>query len=184
MQFFLIIGAAVAVLLLWVIGTYNGMVKGKVRVEEAFSTIDVYLKKRYDLIPNIVETVKGYAKHERETLDAVISARAKALGSNSIEDKIEAEKGLSGALGRLFALSEAYPDLKANTNFLELQGELKQMEGEVASARKFYNAVVKEFNIRVRSFPGNLIAGMFGFTSQPLFEVSSETERENVKVEF
>ena len=183
MPYVLIAIGVVVLLLLWVMGTYNGFIKGRTKVEEAFSTMDVYLKKRYDLIPNIVETVKGYAKHEQETLDLVISARAKAVSSTTPEDKLDAEKELGGALGRLLAISESYPELKANTNFMDLQNQLKSMEGEIASSRKYYNAVVKEYNIKVQSVPSNIIAGMFGFTKKPLFEVS-ESERENVKVAF
>ena len=176
----------IAVLVLWVVGIYNGFIKLRNRCDEAYSTMDVYLKKRYDLIPNIVETVKGYAKHEKETLDAVISARAKAVnaGSGSVEDRLDAERELNGVLGRLLAITESYPDLKANTNFMDLQDQLKGMEGEIASSRKFYNAVVKEYNIKVESVPSNIIAGIFNFTKRPLFEVSSEVERENVKVTF
>ena len=180
----MVIIALVVLLVLWVIGTYNSFVKGKNRVDEAFSTMDVYLKKRYDLIPNLVETVKGYAKHESETLESVVNARTKAVNSGSVEEQLDAERNLSGALGRLLAISESYPDLKANTNFMDLQGQLKGIEGEIANSRKFYNAVVKEFNIKVESIPSNIIAGLFGFKKRPLFEVSSETERENVTVAF
>jgi len=184
MQTIYIVIAVVAVIFLWVVGTYNSFIKGKNRVDEAFSTMDVYMKKRYDLIPNLVETVKGYAKHETETLESVISARAKAVNSESVEDQLEAERNLSGALGRLLAISESYPDLKANENFLDLQNQLKGIEGEIASSRKFYNAVVKEYNIKVESIPSNIIAGIFGFKKRPLFEVSSEAERESVTVTF
>ncbi|MEA4874518.1 LemA family protein [Anaerorhabdus sp.] len=174
----------VVLLLVWVVSTYNTFITWKNKVEEAFSTMDVYLKKRYDLIPNLVETVKGYAKHESETLEAVINARNKAASANTIEDKIDAEKGLAGVMGRLFALTESYPDLKANTNFIQLQTELKQMEDEIASSRKYYNGVVKEFNNRCEMFPSNLIAGIFGFRRKPMFEVTDEAQRENVKVQF
>jgi len=184
MQSIYIVIAIVAVILLWVVGVYNSFIKGKNRVDEAFSTMDVYMKKRYDLIPNLVETVKGYAKHETETLESVISARAKAVNSGTVEDQLEAERSLNGALGRLLAISESYPDLKANENFLDLQNQLKGIEGEIASSRKFYNAVVKEYNIKVESVPSNIIAGIFGFKKRPLFEVSSETERESVTVTF
>lgn len=169
---------------LWVATTYNGFISLKNKIEEAFSTMDVYLKKRYDLIPNIVETVKGYAKHEKETLEAVISARQQAVDSKNVDEQLAAEKGLSGALGRLFALSESYPDLKANANFMDLQGQLKDMEGEIANARKFYNAVVKLFNTKVESVPSNIIAMIFGFARRPMFELDDATQRENVKVSF
>jgi LemA protein len=173
----------IVLIVLWAIGTYNGLISAKNKVAEAFSTMDVYLKKRYDLIPNVVETVKGYAKHESETLEAVINARSRAVSSTSVEDKVNAEKELSGALGRLLAISEAYPDLKANTNFMDLQNQLKSMEGEIASSRKFYNAVTMNYNIKIQSVPSNIIAGIFNFTEKPLFETPSE-ERENVKVAF
>ena len=157
----------VVLLLVWVVSTYNTFITWKNKVEEAFSTMDVYLKKRYDLI-----------------LEAVINARNKAASANTIEDKIDAEKGLAGVMGRLFALTESYPDLKANTNFIQLQTELKQMEDEIASSRKYYNGVVKEFNNRCEMFPSNLIAGIFGFRRKPMFEVTDEAQRENVKVQF
>lgn len=128
----------------YVFSTYNGFISLKNKCEEAFSTMDVYLTKRYDLIPNLVETVKGYASHEKETLDSVVAARNKAMSANTVEAKIEAEQGLAGTLGRLFALSENYPDLKANTNFLDLQSQLQLMESEIANARKYYNGVVKD----------------------------------------
>lgn len=171
-------------LVVYVFTTYNGFVSLKNKCEEAFSTMDVYLTKRYDLIPNLVETVKGYASHEKETLDSVISARNKAVNATSVEDKIAAEQGLAGTLGRLFALSENYPDLKANTNFLDLQAQLQLMESEIANARKYYNGVVKMFNIKVEQFPSNIIAGMFNFIKRPLFEVADAGQRENVKVQF
>lgn len=178
------IGAVVLILIIWFIAAYNRFVRLKNTIEEAFSTMDVYLKKRYDLIPNLVETVKGYASHEKETLDRVISARNAAASARTVEDKVQGENALSGTLKSLFALAEAYPDLKANANFMQLQGELQRMEDEIASSRKYYNAVVKEYNIRCQSFPSSIVAGMFHFEKQPLFEVSSEAERENVKVQF
>lgn len=183
-MWWIVLIVVVVVLLIWVVSTYNSFITWKNKVEEAFSTMDVYLKKRYDLIPNLVETVKGYAKHESETLEAVISARNKAASAATIEDKITAEKGLAGVMGRLFALTESYPDLKANTNFIQLQTELKQMEDEIASSRKYYNGVVKEFNNRCEMFPSNILAGMFGFHTKPMFEVTDEAQRENVKVQF
>jgi len=179
-----IIGGIIVLILLWAMGTYNSLVGARTAVEEAFAGMDVFLKKRYDLIPNLVETVKGYAKHERETLEAVIAARSKAVSSSTIEDKIEAEQNLSGALGRLLALSEAYPDLKANENFMDLQESLKVMEGEISGVRIKYNSVVKAYNIKVSSVPSNIIAGLFKFEKKPMFEVSNEVERENVKVQF
>jgi len=181
---YLIGGGVIVLILLWGVGTYNSLVSGRVSVEEAFAGMDVFLKKRYDLIPNLVETVKGYAKHEKETLEAVINARAKAVVATSIEDKIAAEQNLSGALGRLLALSEAYPDLKANTNFMDLQDSLKVMEGEIAGVRTKYNSVVKSYNIKVESVPSNIIAMLFRFEKKPMFEITNEVERENVKVQF
>ncbi|NLP48033.1 MAG: LemA family protein [Clostridiales bacterium] len=154
------------------------------KVEEAFATMDVYLKKRYDLIPNLVETVKGYAKHESETLEKVVQARNLAVGAQTTEEKVAGENILQGTLKSLFALAESYPDLKANENFISLQGQLSQMEGEVANSRKYYNAVVKEFNTRVEVFPSNLVAKLFGFSRKTLFEVEAAEERQNVKVQF
>jgi LemA protein len=184
-KFSFILLIVVAVLLVaYAISTYNRFVSLGNKVDEAYSTMDVYLKKRYDLIPNIVETVKGYAKHESQTLENVIAARNKALTSATPAEKAEAEKEFSGTLSRLLALTEAYPELKANTNFMELQGQLTNMEGEIANARKYYNGVVKTFNTMVESFPSNILAGIFNFNTQPLFTVTSEAERENVKVQF
>jgi LemA protein len=153
-------------------------------VREAFSTMDVYLQKRYDLIPNLVETVKGYAKHEKETLDAVISARNMATSASTPEQTMEAQGEISNALGRLFALAESYPDLKANTNFLDLQGQLEKVEADIANARTYYNGVVKSLNTKIESFPSNIIAGMFHITQEPFYEVESSEMRKNVKVEF
>jgi len=180
----IIIIAVVAILVLWVIGAYNSFVKLRNMVEEAFATMDVYLKKRYDLIPNLVETVKGYAAHEAGTLEKVIQARNIASSANNIEDRIKGETMLTGALKSLFALAEAYPDLKANTNFLDLQSQLQRMEDEIANSRKYYNAIVKEFNTKTEVFPSNIIAGIFNFARKPLFEVSDEAERDNVRVKF
>lgn len=181
---FAIIGGIVLILIIWIIASYNGFVKLKNSIEEAFSTMDVYLKKRYDLIPNLVETVKGYASHEKETLERVIAARNQAASATTMEGRIEGENALQGVLKNLFALAEAYPDLKANTNFLELQSELRRMEEEIANSRKYYNAVVKTYNTKREMFPSSIIAGMFHFEKKPLFEVGSEQERENVKVQF
>lgn len=174
----------VAVVGLYVMTTYNGFIKLKNGVEEAFSTMDVYLKKRYDLIPNIVETVKGYAAHEKETLEKVVAARNMAQGAGTIEEKLAGENILQGTLKSLFAVAENYPDLKANTNFMDLQNQLKVVEEDIANARKFYNGVVKQFNIKCESFPSNLIANIFHFEKQPMFEVDAPEERQNVKVSF
>ena len=180
----LIILGIVIVGVFWVMGTYNGLISIRNKVEEAFSTMDVYLVKRYDLIPNLVETVKGYAKHEKETLDAVIKARNAAQSSGTVEEKIANENVLAGTLGRLFALSEAYPDLKANANFMDLQAQLKGLEEDVANARKYYNGAVRQYNTQIQVFPSNILAGMFNFTKKPLFEVEEESQRKAVKVQF
>lgn len=176
---------AVALLIgIWVFSTYNSLVKLKNNVEEGFSTMDVYMKKRYDLVPNLVETVKGYAKHEKETLTAVINSRNSALSATSIKDKAQSEAQLTEAIKSLFALAESYPELKANTNFLDLQQQLTAVEQDIANSRKYYNSVVKMLNNKVEMFPSNLVAKWFKFTRKDMFEVSSSAERENVKVQF
>ena len=180
----IIIGAVVLILIIWFIASYNGFVRLKNSIEEAFSTMDVYLKKRYDLIPNLVETVKGYASHEKETLERVIAARNMAASATTLEGRVEGENALAGTLKSLFAIAEAYPDLKANTNFMELQGELRRIEDEIANSRKYYNAVVKTYNTKREVFPSSIVAGMFHFEKKPLFEAGSEAERENVRVQF
>jgi LemA protein len=181
---YIIIGAVLLLIIIWVIAAYNRFVQLKNSIEEAFSTMDVYLKKRYDLIPNLVETVKGYASHEKETLERVMQARNMAAGATTVEDKLAGENMLAGTLKTLFAVAEAYPDLKANTNFMQLQAELQRMEDEIASARKYYNAVVKTYNTKCEVFPSVIIAGLFHFEKKPMFEVSAAAERENVKVQF
>ncbi len=179
-----IILAVLVVLIIWVIIVYNNLVKGLNKVEEAFSTMDVYLKKRYDLIPNLVETVKGYAKHESETLEKVIQARNLAMNAQGVDDKLAKEQKFQSLLGSLYAIGEQYPDLKADRNFLDLQGELKNLESEIANSRKYYNAIVMKFNNQVMTFPSNLLAGMFNFHRQPMYEISDAAQRENVKVQF
>ncbi|AWW26001.1 LemA family protein [Acetobacterium carbinolicum] len=179
-----IILGLIVIIGLWLILSRNSFVSIKNQVEEAFSTMDVYLKKRYDLIPNLVETVKGYATHESETFTKVTAARTAAMNSTSIDEKIANENALSGTLKSLFAVAEAYPQLQANTNFLDLQQQLKMLEDEIANSRKYYNAVVRTMNTKVESFPSNLVASMFGFKKQPFFEVGSAEERENVQVKF
>ncbi len=180
-----VIVAVVLILVIWLASSYNKFVKGRNTAEEAWSTIDVYLKKRYDLIPNLVETVKGYAKHESGTLEKVIAARnaVTAGASGSAEERIAAENALTGTLRTLFAVAEAYPDLKANTNFIDLQGQLKGIETEIASARKYYNGAAKVFNTSIQQFPGNIVAGLFRFTPFAYF-AAPEEERQNVKVQF
>ncbi|MBU4540866.1 LemA family protein [uncultured Acetobacterium sp.] len=180
----LVILGLIVIIGLWLILSRNSFVSIKNQVEEAFSTMDVYLKKRYDLIPNLVETVKGYASHESETFTKVTAARTAAMNSTSIDEKIANENALSGTLKSLFAVAEAYPQLQANTNFLDLQQQLKMLEDEIANSRKYYNAVVRTMNTKVESFPSNLIASIFGFKKQPFFEVGSAAERENVQVKF
>lgn len=180
----IIILAIIFILLIWAIAAYNGFVRLKNSSEEAFSTMDVYLKKRYDLIPNLVETVKGYASHEKETLEKVVKARNMAANSTTVEDKIANETVLSGTLKSLFAVAESYPDLKANQNFMDLQQQLKNVEEDIANSRKYYNAVVKQLNTKIEMFPSNIIAGIFRFKRKPMFEVEAEEERQNVKVQF
>lgn len=174
----------IAVIVIAVIVMYNGFIKLKNNCEEAFATMDVYLKKRYDLIPNLVETVKGYAAHEKETLTKVIEARNMAQGAATVEDKIAGENQLQGTLKSLFAIAENYPDLKANQNFLDLQNQLKKVEEDIANSRKYYNAVVKQFNVKCEAFPSNIIAGIFKFEKKAMFEVDAAEERQNVKVSF
>ena len=170
--------------ILYVFGFYNGCIKLRNQIEEAFSTMDVYLKQRYDLIPNLVNTVKGYATHEQETLTALTEARAKAMSAQTTEQRVASEQGFQSALGRLLALAENYPDLKANVNFLELQQQLKAQEDNIANSRKYYNAVVREFNTKIEKMPGALFAGLFGFAKQPLFDIGDVSQRENVNVQF
>jgi LemA protein len=171
----------------WLVAMYNGLIKLKNRVKEAWSDIDVQLKRRYDLIPNLIETVKGYAKHESETFEKVVEARSTAMSAQkggSPEEQAEAENMLSSTLKSIFALSEAYPDLKANQNFLELQRELADTEDKIQAARRFYNGNVRDFNTKIEVFPTNIFAGMLHFTKFEFFEISNEKERENVKVKF
>src|SRR5688572_11754484 len=166
----IILGVIVA-FVLWAITIYNGLVALRQRANQAFADIDVQLKQRHDLIPNLVETVKGYAAHERGTLDAVIQARNAALAAKGPEAQGAAEGALGGALGRLFALAEAYPDLKANTNFLQLQGELSDLENKIAAARRFYNNAVSEYNAMTESVPAVFFAGAMGFQQRGFFEL-------------
>lgn len=181
----LIITAVVLVfLVLWVIGIYNRLVALRVGTQSGWAQIDVQLKRRYDLIPNLVETVKGYAAHEKTTLENVVKARQTAIDAKGVVDQAAAENMLSGALRQLFALSEAYPDLKANTNFLQLQGELGTTENMIGSSRQDYNGSVREYNTAVQQFPGNIIAGMFGFQPAEFFEVEEKEMRIAPKVQF
>ena len=171
----------------FLVATYNGLIKLKNRVKEAWSDIDVQLKRRYDLIPNLIETVKGYAKHESETFENVVAARSAAMSAQeggNAQEQAAAENMLSSTLKSIFALSEAYPDLKANQNFLELQRELTDTEDKIQASRRFYNGNVRDFNTKIEVFPTNIIAGMLGFKAYDFFEVGSEKERENVGVKF
>ena len=180
-----IIIVAVVFILLFVVSTYNKCVRLKNQGEEAYAQIDAHLKQRYDLIPNLVETVKGYAKHEQGTLTAVIEARNKAMSASGVAEKDQADKAFEGTLKSLFALSEAYPELKANENFKDLQTQLSRLETEILQARKYYNGVVKTFNTKIETVPTSLIDGLFGgkFTKMTYLEIS-DTERQNVKVQF
>jgi len=173
----------IVLIVIWAIAIYNGLIRLKNRVDEAWSDIDVQLKRRYDLIPNLVNTVKGYAAHEKEVFEKVTEARTRAMAAQSAPDKAQAENMLSQTLKSLFAVAEAYPDLKANQNFLELQRELTDTEDKIQAARRFYNGNVRDFNIKIQVFPNNVFAGMLGFTSREFFEVA-EGEKEPVKVEF
>ncbi|MDI6777647.1 MAG: LemA family protein [Patescibacteria group bacterium] len=173
----------VAVLIIWAIAVYNGLIRLKNRVDEAWSDIDVQLKRRYDLIPNLVSTVKGYAQHEKEVFEKVTEARTRAMGAQSAGDKAQAENMLSQTLKSLFAVAENYPDLKANQNFLELQKELADTEDKIQASRRFYNGNVRDFNTKIQVFPNNIFAGMLGFAAREFFE-AAEGEKEAVKVEF
>jgi LemA protein len=181
-----IVLGVVALAVLWVVFSYNSFVSLRNRAKEAWSDIEVQMKRRYDLIPNLVETVKGYATHERETLDSVTSARTAAMGAQTVTEHAQAENMLTGALKSLFAVSEAYPDLKANQNFLELQRELSDTENKIMASRRFYNGTVQTLNTALEQFPGNVIAGMFSFAQMDLFELadSESAAREPVKVAF
>ncbi len=179
-----IILVLIVVFVLVAIGIYNGLVNLRNRVDSAWAQIDVQLKRRYDLIPNLVETVKGYAAHERNTLEAVIQARNAAMSAQGPQQQAQAENMISGALKSLFALSEAYPDLKANQNFLNLQEELTGTEGRIAYARQFYNDTVQKWNTKIQTFPAVIIAGMMHYQPREYFEVDDAAEREPVRVSF
>ena len=161
----------IVVIVIWAISVYNGLVAMRQRTNQAFADIDVQLKQRHDLIPNLVETVKGYAAHERGTLEAVIQARNAAMAAPGVEQKVAAENVLSGALRQLFALSESYPDLKANQNFQQLQSELSDIENKLAASRRFFNSAVQEYNTGIQKFPAALFAGIFGFSQRPFFDL-------------
>ena len=165
------------------ISLYNSLAKLRLVTEEATADIETFLKQRYDMIPNLVEIVKGYAKHEKETFENVTKLRSQAMGAGSLEEKIALEGEFDKAVSKIFAVAENYPELKANTNFLDLQETLKGLENKIQEARRFYNVTVKDFNAKIVVFPNNLLAGIFGFKSLPFFE-ASEVEKENVKIKF
>lgn len=179
----IVVVVLIVALIAWFVGMYNKLQQLKNIVEEGWATIDVQLKKRYDLIPNLVETVKGYAKHESGTLEAVIAARNAAMTASG-DGKLAAENALSGTLKSLFALQEAYPELKANTNFMDLQQQLKSIESELASARRYYNGTVKELNTKIDVFPTNLVANMMKLKKRAYFELDSAEERKAPQVKF
>lgn len=162
----------------------NGLIEANNRVDEAYSTMDVYLKKRYDLIPNLVNVVKGYAKNEKETLTAVTEASRQAMDAKGIPQMAQSQEKLNQTVNNMITMAQAYPELKSNQNFLDLQNQLKKLEDDIANARKYYNASVREYNNKIASFPGSLFAGGLHYEKKPYFQVSSEAERQNVNVEF
>ena len=180
MWIYIAIGVFV-VFLLWIFITYNNFIKLNNKVEEAFSTMDVYLKKRWDLIPNIVETVKGYAKHEKSTLEEVINLRSSSYDDMNTNDKLNVNNKLSQGISKLMSIAESYPELKAHENFKDLTNQLTRIEDDIANARKYYNGTVRIFNDKVQMFPSNIMAGIFGYKVKDMFEASAN-ERENVKV--
>jgi len=180
---YIIIGV-VAIATAWFIAIYNGFVRLLNRAKEAWADIDVQLKRRYDLIPNLVETVKGYATHEREAFEKVTEARAKALGAQTLTEKGEADNMVSSALKSIFAIAEAYPQLRAVESFTKLQDELSDTENKIQAARRFYNGNVRDFNIKLETFPNNIVGNMFHFKKQEFFEMEEEAAKEPVKVSF
>ncbi len=182
-MWWIILIAAVAVIAFYVIGVYNSLVSLRNKVDDQASQIDVQLKKRFDLIPNLVETVKGYTKHEKETLEGVVKARNTYVSADNLGDQLKADGELTQAISKLFALAEAYPDLKANTNFMDLQQQLTEIEEKIGYARQFYNDSVLKLNNKIQMFPSNIVASLFKFEKRPFFEAAAE-ERQNVKVQF
>ena len=180
MWIYIILGIVV-ILTIYVIATFNGLTQTRNRVDEAFATMDVYLKKRWDLIPNLVETVKGYMAHEKSTLKEIVELRNNVYDKMTEEDKVDVNNKLTQGISKLFALAESYPDLKANQNFMDLSAQLAKVEDDIANSRKYYNGAVRNLNDKVQMFPGNMIAGMLGFKTRKMFE-AAETEKENVKV--
>lgn len=179
-----IILLVVALIIVFIISTYNGLVRSKIKVDNAWSQIDVQLQRRFDLIPNLVESVKGYMAHESEVLEKVTQLRSSWANAKSVSEKAELDNQLSGALKTIMAVSENYPDLKANQNFSELQEELRNTENKISYSRQFYNDTVTRYNTKLELFPSNIIASMFHFTAESLFEAESEEARKNVKVDF
>ncbi|PDT12806.1 MULTISPECIES: LemA family protein [unclassified Rhizobium] len=181
-----VILAIVAVIALYIVFIYNGLVRSRQMAQEAWSGIDVQLKRRADLIPNLIETVKGYAAHEKSTLEEVVALRnkAQAVPSGDVAGRAQVEGLLGQALGRVIALAEAYPDLKANQNFAELQDSLETMEGELQMSRRYYNGAARDLNVKVESFPSNLVAGQFGFAKREYFEITNEADRAVPSVKF
>lgn len=182
MWIYIIIGIVV-IILIYVFALYNSLVRLNNMVKESFSTMDVYLKKRWDLIPNLIETVKGYAKHEKDTIEEIVKLRNTSYDKMSDEDKVKANKELTSSINKIMAIAEDYPDLKASSNFIDLSNQLSKVEEDIANSRKYYNGVVRQFNNKVEVFPNNIFASMFGYKTKTMFEVT-DSERENVKVEF
>ena len=185
MALWIILGIIV-LLILWFVGMYNGFVKARVKIDNSWSDINVFLKKRFDLIPNLVNTVKGYAAHERQTLEEVVRARNAAVSvpAGDVQAAAQANQNLSGALRGLLAIAENYPDLKANQNFLELQTALQNIEGDLGNARRYYNATVRDYNTSIQQFPGVILANMTGFKPREFFELEDKQEAKNVEVKF
>ena len=181
---FIILGVIVLLLVAFVISVYNGLIKGKQKVKNAWSQIDVQLQRRFDLIPNLVESVKGYMEHESSVLEKVTSLRSSWANATTVAEKADLSNQLSGALKTIMAVSENYPDLKANQNFSELQEELRNTENKISFSRQFYNDSVTMYNTKLELFPSNIIASMFGFKAETLFEAESDEARKNVKVDF
>ena len=179
----IIVAVVVVLIVLWIISTYNSLIELRNRVKDQWAQIDVQLKRRFDLIPNLVETIKGYTKHESETLENVIKARNTYLTAETPEGQMKADGELTQAISKLFALTESYPDLKANTNFIDLQNELQETEDKIASARQFYNDTVLKYNNKVEMVPSNIIASLFKFKKEAFFEANDQ-ERQNVSVKF
>lgn len=180
----IVVLAIVVLLIVFCVSCYNKLIKQKILVDEAFATMDVYLKKRFDLIPNLVETVKGYARHEEETLTKMVNLRSGNYSSMTPEQKMENSAEISRQIPKIMALAEAYPDLKSNQNFMELSAQLERMEEDIANARKYYNGAVRNYNVTVQTIPTNFFAGMLHYEIKPMYEVENDQERENIQVKF